>query len=116
MNIKQIIKEEISKILNEDNREKIINLIKKLSPHTKVSINPSGRLIKLTGPDGDAQIQQGISDGKWRVRYGNTFDFVVDEYSGIEYILPYVDSKFSEKEFRRALKAAKEGDAGIEEI
>ena len=96
---------------NGPERERTIEFVKKESPLTKLEFSSSGRKVKLIGPDGVAEVQQGVGDKKWRVRYGNSVDLVSDMKSGIEYILDYVDNEFSKKKFKKQSEIAKAGEA-----
>lgn len=107
----------VLKLLNENTPEqqKVINLVKKISPKTTVEFNTSGRICKLKGPDGEAVVQQGVGDGKWRAKYGGLVDQVSNLLSGVEYVMDYVDSDFNAKKYKQLLKVAQAGEDKDEE-
>ena len=88
-----------------------ITFINKNSPDSKVK-TISTRAFEIRGPDGVAKVYQGVSDGQWRVRYGNdaNAERVSDALAGAEEALKWVDNEYSDKEYKRLAGVAKEGE------
>ena len=91
-------------------RNRADKLLRKVSPKTKLDYNASGRKVTVKGPDGEAVLQQGIGDGKWRARYGSTVEEVSNFIGGLEFVLDWVDSDFNVKKFKAAVAVAAAGE------
>lgn len=88
-----------------------IDFINENSPDSKVK-TISTRAFEIHGPDGVAKVFQGVSDGQWRVRYGNeaNAERVSDARAGAEEALKWADNEYSEQEYKRLASVAKEGE------